>query len=332
MDRKQMCVANVQYKKPTPGEAKRTRSLMKYLTYRDGRDGYTRQARGKERWLDRGMGGSVAEIARRCEGYSSQHVLLFSLVMNPNPDLVAMIPRPQREEFVRELTERTMDSFFDARGIENGVEWSAVMHHRLTDDPQSPGLHNPHTHIVLPGTYYDEDAGERLPLYFSRNKAVNHIGLLHEVTQTEMAELMERYVGRNWEERYDELEAAREQQREVVVEAPHADLPEIGAVWSSARRTDEQTTAAGVYGFFQDDLDHPDARVLRFRSLIAGLPHDEAELLSVYLAELLKGDMPTWNEEVERLKAMSRQERAQFVETIQRAAPEPPERTIDLEW
>jgi len=71
--------------------------------------------------------------------------------------------------------------------------------------------------------------------------------------------------------------------------------------------------------------------VLRFRALITGLPHDEGELLSAHLAELLKADVPTWNDEVERLKAMSRHERAQFVETIQQAAPEPPERTIDLE-
>jgi hypothetical protein len=33
MDRKQMCVANVKYKKPTDDDAKRAKNLLKYLTY-----------------------------------------------------------------------------------------------------------------------------------------------------------------------------------------------------------------------------------------------------------------------------------------------------------
>jgi hypothetical protein len=33
MDRKQMCVTNVKYKKPTQNEARRMKNLLKYLTY-----------------------------------------------------------------------------------------------------------------------------------------------------------------------------------------------------------------------------------------------------------------------------------------------------------
>ena len=40
MNRKQMVVANVRYKKPTPGDAKRQKGLLRYLTYRDGRTGH----------------------------------------------------------------------------------------------------------------------------------------------------------------------------------------------------------------------------------------------------------------------------------------------------
>jgi hypothetical protein len=76
-----------------------------------------------------------------------------------------------------------MNGFFDERGIDTGVEWSAVLHHRNTDGDEAPGQDNPHTHVVLPGTYYDADEGQRKPLYFSRNRAVNHIDMLHEVTQ-----------------------------------------------------------------------------------------------------------------------------------------------------
>ncbi len=97
MDRKQMCVTNVKYKKPTQNEARRMKNLLKYLTYRDSRDDYVPQVSGVERWVDRGMGHSVTEIADRCDAYQSEHVLLFSLICNPNPDLIRMVPHDQRE-------------------------------------------------------------------------------------------------------------------------------------------------------------------------------------------------------------------------------------------
>ena len=93
MDRKQMCISNLTYKKPM-------KNLLKYLTYRDSRDKYVPQVIGMERWVDHGMGNSIHEIAQRCDGYQSDHVLMFSLVMNPNPDLINLIPHDDREQFV----------------------------------------------------------------------------------------------------------------------------------------------------------------------------------------------------------------------------------------
>lgn len=204
MDRRQMCVANVRYKKPTPNEAHRMKNLIKYLTYRDSRDDYVPQVAGQERWVDRGMGKSVAQIADNCTAFQSKHVLMFSLVINPNPELIEMIPREQREQFVRLLTEWTVDDFFMARGIDTGVESSYVIHHRETTDEDDPGRHNPHAHVVLPGTTYDADEGRRVPLYFSRNKHVDHIELLHAITEYNMALLMEYHIGPEWEHVYDE--------------------------------------------------------------------------------------------------------------------------------
>lgn len=106
MDRRQLCVSNLRYKRPTADEGKRMKQLLGYLTYCDSRDKGVKLVAGQERWVDHGMGGSVAEIAQRCDDLRSQHVLTFSLVVNPNPQLVAMIPHEQREEFVRELTHR----------------------------------------------------------------------------------------------------------------------------------------------------------------------------------------------------------------------------------
>jgi hypothetical protein len=286
MDRKQMCVSNVKYKKPTANESKRMGNLLKYLTYRESRDEKSRQAGGRERWLDQGMGASVSEIAERCEAYQSEHVLLFSLVINPNVDLIRMVPPDEREAFVKQLTEHTMNDFFDARGIDTGVEWSAVLHHRQTDGNEAPGQHNPHTHIVLPGTYYDADEGRRKPQYFSRNRSVDHIELLHEVTQKNMVELMDRYAGRDWEQRYDALATIREQQEQVAyIEEAHGQEPDIGAVWAGVRRTDENTSAVGVYGFFKN---REGETTLQFRPMMPNLDHEEAELLALHLKEQLR--------------------------------------------
>jgi len=89
------------------------------------------------------------------------------------------------------------------RGIDTGVEFAYVVHHRQTTDEDQPGRHNPHAHVVLPGTTYDADEGRRVPLYFSKNKHENHIELLHTITEQNMAILMEYTIGRNWEQQFD---------------------------------------------------------------------------------------------------------------------------------
>jgi hypothetical protein len=287
MDRKQMCITNVKYKKPTQHEAKRMQNLLNYLTYRDSRDDSVVQVSGVERWVDHGMGKSVTQIAKTCEGYQSEHVLLFSLVVNPNPDLIRMVPPEHREQFVRVLTERTIEDFFDARGLDTGVEYSFVTHHRNTDNEQSPQQHDPHTHVVLPGTYYDADEGRRKPLYFSKNKHVDHIEMLHHSTQAQMVELMDRYAGLDWEQRYDELVAIREQQEQVTVTEPAHGLWEGHPVWAGVRRTDEGRTATGIYSFFEN---REGQTTLQFRPLVPDLSHEEATMTAEYLKERLQAD------------------------------------------
>lgn len=279
MEHKQMCIANVQYKKPSANETKRAKGLLNYLTYREGRNEGARQASGRDRWEDHGLGGSVAEVARNCEALKSQHVLLFSLVYNVNPDLMAMVPPAQREAFVRELTIQTTEAFFEARGIDTGVEYSFALHHRMTDNPESPGQHDPHTHVVLPGTVFDDDLGERIPLYFTRNKNVDHIAMLHGLTERQMEYQMKRYVGLDWEQRYDTLQATRTQQMAVANTEPHGTLIDGESdweFWCGVRQTDERTSAAGYYRYVP--LNKNEAE-LQFRPLVLGLDHDEADLL-----------------------------------------------------
>jgi hypothetical protein len=159
-------------------------------------------------------------------------------------------------------------------------------HHRQTDGDEAPGQHNPHTHVVLPGTYYDADEGRRKPLYFSRNQEVNHIEMLHEVTQENMVALMDRFTGRDWEQRYDALAAVREGQEQVAhIEEAHGYGPGIGAVWAGVRRTDEDTSAVGFYGYLAN---RENQTTLQFRPVMADLDHEEAELLAIQLKEQLR--------------------------------------------
>jgi hypothetical protein len=215
-------------------------------------------------------------------------VLTFSLVVNPNPQLIAMIPHDQREQFVRELTERTVDGFFEARGLDTGCEFSYVLHHRESDDPQAPGMHNPHTHVVLPGTVWSEEHGERINLYFSQSRKVDHIEMLHDVTEHHMADMLDRYIGLDWEQRYDALENLREEQKQIAQAEPHgyhtSQEGEAIPFWGGVRQVDEQNCAVGYYMPFESE----DGEIsIQFRPIAAGLDRHYAERLSAVVAERL---------------------------------------------
>jgi hypothetical protein len=332
MDRKQLCVANVQYKKPSADGAKQSRNLLRYLTYRESRDEAARYSAGKERWHDHGLGSSVADIAAHCDDLKSEHVLAFSLVVNPNPALVAIVAPEDREAFVWELTEGVIENFFDARGIDTGVEWAAVLHHRLTEDPEAPGLHNPHTHVILPGSVYSEEHGCRVPLFFSRNRKVDHIELLHRTTEDQMVTLLDHYVGPEWEARYDQLEAVREAQRAITDDEPHGwTTDEDGRewpVWCGLRRTSETSTGLGFYRPYAMPTEDDEEQInIQFRPLLPDLTHEEAEQLAQVLAVGMDGDLEQLKALAEVLGKMTAAERAGWLATLE---PSQPGMTIDL--
>jgi hypothetical protein len=209
MDSKQSIVANVHYQSCKGRGAAKLKGLLRYVQYRDDRQGHITQKADPDRWADHGLGSTFQAIASQCEAWKSEHVQAFTWVINPNPDLMALIPVGEREAVVRDLTERTVRQFFEARGLET-PEYSYALHRRETTDAQQPGRENPHIHIILPGTYDSWADGARLPLYMNRNKRENHIELLHSIAQAEMAHTLERLVGPDWEQRYDALCATRQ--------------------------------------------------------------------------------------------------------------------------
>ena len=163
-----------------------------------------------------------------------------------------MIPHEQREPFVRELTERTVDDFFEARGLDTGCEYSYVIHHRESDDPQAPGMHNPHAHVVLPGTVWSEEHSERIPRYFSQNKKVNYIELLHAVTEQNMErDAGSLYWSRSGNSALMPWRVLRETQKQTIQSEAHGvhidpDGQQI-PFWGGVRQVDEHSCAVGYY-------------------------------------------------------------------------------------
>jgi hypothetical protein len=168
---------------------------------------------------------------------------------------------------------------------------------------------------------YDEEHGQRVPLFFSRNRKVNHIDLLHDVTERTMIEQMERYVGPDWEQRYDELAAVREQERQIIEDEPHGVmLDDKGAswdVWCGTRRADEQQTAVGSYRWYTAPTeDDPDNLRLEFRPLVVGLPHEQAAFFMQVLAQAMNGEMDKLKELAGLIGGMSADQREALIEEM----------------
>jgi hypothetical protein len=134
--------------------------------------------------------------------------------------------------------------------------------------------------------------------------------MLHDVTERTMVAQMERYVGPDWERRYNELAEVREQQRAIAETEPHGvmldDKSESWDVWCGTRRTDEQQTAVGFYRWYAAATeDDPDALRLEFRRLIAGLSHEQAAFFAQALAQEMNGEMDKLQELAGLINRMS---------------------------
>jgi hypothetical protein len=250
-----MIIANVKYQSPKGKGAGQLKGILRYLQYRNDRGGHIPQQSGLERWTDHGLGGNFQTIAANCEHWKSEHVQAFTWVLNPNPDLIAFVPEAEREAFTRDLTENTLAEFLDKRDLD--IQWSYVLHRRDTTDGDLPGRDNPHTHVILPGTYESWADGGRLPFYMNRNKREDHIELLHQTAQTQMATLLERHVGLDWEQRYDALISERQQPFEQLRQQSLANVqPEIPVPEGEPHGTMTLAdgTAMQVWVAIQDDL------------------------------------------------------------------------------
>lgn len=163
------------------------KATLKYLQYRDRKNNHLAQNHAYERWQDRGMGVSYGEILKHCDALQSKHVLAWTWVISPAPDLMELVPHSRRRELLYELTEQVVEDYYTERGFDV-PEYSYLMHSAKTKgkDGEPPQAHL-HTHIILPGTA--PSTADRLPVY--NNTTKDHDHLLREIAAQRFAEMLD---------------------------------------------------------------------------------------------------------------------------------------------
>ncbi|MBE7511471.1 MAG: hypothetical protein HS103_01465 [Anaerolineales bacterium] len=195
---------------------KHLRGKLKYFTYRDNRDEHLKPEDREERWQDHGLGKDYRTILNNCDKLSSKHVLAWSWVISPAPDLMALVPEDMRRDLVVDLTERIVESYYTARGAEV-PEYAFVLHNRLTTakDGGEPGLQHLHTHVILPGTVPSLEGRHA----FYNNTEKGHDRLFREIAAQHFEAALDEIVGERW----------RDLRREPEVEPTTPDLDDLDA-------------------------------------------------------------------------------------------------------
>jgi hypothetical protein len=158
--------------------------------------------------VDRGLGQHYREILKNCSDLSSHRLLAWTWVLSPSPELMALVPEPQREALVKNLTDEIVEAYYIERNVDI-PEFSYVLHDRLTKPGEdgSPGLPQLHTHIVLPATVPTVD-GSRMTFDNRANKG--HFDILREISTTKFEEALDQHIGPEWRSLRPDLEPSEQ--------------------------------------------------------------------------------------------------------------------------
>ncbi len=168
------------------------RATLKYFQFRDTKNNHLAQSPEYERWHDHGLGVHYGEIFGNCNDLQSKHVLAWTWVISPAPDLMALVPDELRRDLVCDLTERIVHDYYTERGFDL-PEFSYVLHSRLAEAPEGEEpLEQLHTHVILPGTA--PSIAERLPVY--NNKG--HDALFRDISTRHFSAALDEVFGPEW--------------------------------------------------------------------------------------------------------------------------------------
>ncbi len=191
-------IPNWKYQKPSKGGYKGLKKLLKYVSHRESPD--HRPVEIDERWTDCGLGKGWREVYENAGKLTGPYVLAHHMVIAPAPDLMLLVPEELRHDLVREVTERTIEAWHEARGL-NTPEFSYVLHDRDTDDDY--GMQMLHTHVFVAGTI-ENTIGERQSHRVDRQQVctdrggLNREDNLHHIARQEFETLLDRTIGQDW--------------------------------------------------------------------------------------------------------------------------------------
>jgi len=165
------------------------RSTLKYLQFREDRDSKADRAKLRDRWQDRGLGEHYREIFANCDRLQSQHVLAWTWVISPAPDLMALVPEAQRRDLMMDVTERIVEAYYEARGFQT-PPYSYLIHDRLTKE----GDQQLHAHVVLPGLAPTIEGWEAI----YNHKQKGHERLFNTIAHDEFEAALDQAIGLEW--------------------------------------------------------------------------------------------------------------------------------------
>jgi hypothetical protein len=191
-------IPNWKYQKPSKGGYRGLKKLLKYVSHRESPDHRPVEIDG--RWTDCGLGMGWRAVYENAGKLAGPYVLAHHLVIAPAPDLMELVPDEMKHDLVREVTERTIEAWHEARGL-NTPEFSYVLHDRDTDDEY--GMQMLHTHVFVAGTI-ENSLGERQSHRVDRQQVctdrggLNREDNLHHIARHEFETLLDRTIGREW--------------------------------------------------------------------------------------------------------------------------------------
>jgi len=202
---KAIIVPDLKYKSPRRqgrgSGAKGLRNGLKYFQYREDHNTKASPDRLRDRWQDRGLGAHYREIDANCQRLQSQHVLAWTWVISPAPDLMALVPQDKRRQLVMDVTERIVEAYYEARGCQI-PPYTYVLHDRQTKE----GEQQLHTHVILPGLAPTVGGWE--PMYI--NKRQGHDELFNAIAHDEFEQALDRTIGPEWRRLREEPEVTHD--------------------------------------------------------------------------------------------------------------------------
>lgn len=203
---------------------------LKYFQHRNDRDTHVRQHDDEgnpiRRWVDRGLGSSHGAIANSCAALAStglaNDVGARTLVLSPQVEFMQAIAPERRAAVMEELTEATVDRWFEAMNLPT-AEYAFVVHqgevkNDRPDEIEQADREFVHSHVVLaatvPGLMEDRDTYK---VYKEQ------LEQLHQASAEEMERIWTRELGaERVAELNQELENLTERLQEIDEEREHA--------------------------------------------------------------------------------------------------------------